>query len=266
MTIFVMYGEFWSGVIPVSSLVAMLEEVGVPGGAARATISRLKRRGELISVKDASGHAAYTLAPSTPNLFSATNPRIFAPTRSGPNDPWAIVIFSVPEEHRADRYAVKRELAQLGGGFAGGGVAVAPEHVLEEALVRLESLDLLDYVECFDGARYRDRADVRDRVAEWWDLEELDQLFGEFFDEYRYQARKWPKKTASAEEIEREAFTRYVPMLTKWRTFPYRDPNLPLEFLPKGWKAPKAKRVFLRLNEAWAEPARRYAQTLAGRD
>lgn len=264
VTLFGLYGGGGAGALPVSVLVAMLAELGIDGQAARSTISRLKAKGILYSVK-ADGVARYALSRDILDIFNADDERIFAPQRSRPEDPWSLVVFSVPEAERNRRYELRAELTSLGFGFVAAGVAIAPSTVMGQAMDRLAERGLDGYAEYFSGD-YLKGGDIRARVAQWWDLDLLDRQYAEFLEGYEELAGYWERHTAGPGPLpaseHRQAFRSYVPLLTLWRKFPYRDPNLPLEYLPPEWKAPRAKQVFLTLHRILREPAAAYAGEL----
>jgi phenylacetic acid degradation operon negative regulatory protein len=264
VTLYGLYAEGSGGWLRVSTLVAMLAALGVDEQAARSTVSRLKSKGILLSQKE-DGVARYALSKDILDIFYAYDQRIFAPERSKRGDPWALVVFSVPEAERNRRYELRAELNSLGFGFVAAGVAIAPSTVLEQAVARLAVRKLDGYAEYFSGDYLKD-GDVRDHVAQWWDLETLDQEYSEFIDRYEGLLEEWKQRASVSAGFSMEhrvdAFHIYVPMLTMWRKFPYRDPNLPLEYLPEGWKAPRAKKAFLTLHEVLAEPAAAYAEEL----
>lgn len=263
VTLYGLYGES-AGSLRVSTLVAMLAALGIDQQAARSTISRLKAKGILLSQKE-DGVARYTLSSDILDVFIGYDQRIFAPERSKPGDPWALVVFSVPETQRNRRYELRAELTSLGFGFIAAGVAIAPSTVMEQAMERLEARKLDCYTEYFSGD-YLKGGDIREHVSQWWDLETLDQEYSEFIDRYEELVEKWQGRMGIAASLSIEdrldAFHTYVPMLTMWRKFPYRDPNLPLEYLPEGWKAPRAKDAFLKLHRILEAPAAAYAEEL----
>lgn len=263
VTLYGLYGE-GAGSLRVSTLVAMLAALGIDQQAARSTISRLKSKGILLSQKD-DGVARYALSSDILDIFTGYDERIFSPERSKPGDPWALVVFSVPEAQRNRRYELRAELTSLGFGFVAAGVAIAPSTVMEQAMERLRARNLDGYTEYFSGD-YLKGGDIRKHVSQWWDLETLDQEYSEFIDRYEDPVEKWQGRvgiaTALSVEDRMDAFHTYVPMLTMWRKFPYRDPNLPLEYLPEGWKAPRAKAAFLKLHGILEAPAAAYAEEL----
>ena len=259
VTLFGLYAPA-SGELPVAGLVRLLDGLGVDGQAARATVSRLKGKGILLQRRDG-GASLYALSPDVLDLFRADDERIFAPVRSAPGDPWALLIFSVPEAERNRRYELRTELASLGFGFVAAGVAIAPRTVLDQARGRLEARGLDQYAECFAGDYLTD-ADIRAKVGQWWDLGALDEQYAAFIDDFEGLEAPPP----DGPEADLAAFAAYVPMLTRWRRFPYRDPNIPLEFLPEGWKAPRAKAAFLRLHAELAGRAAAHARRALGAD
>lgn len=264
VTLYGLYAEGAGGSLRVSTLVAMLAALGIDQQAARSTVSRLKSKGILLSQKE-DGVARYALSRDILDIFNAYDQRIFAPERSKPGDPWALVVFSVPEAERNRRYELRAELTSLGFGFVAAGVAIAPSTVLEQAMERLASRKLDGYTEYFSGD-YLKGGDIRQRVSQWWDLQTLDQEYAEFIDRYERLVQEWQHRaslpTSFSPEDRLDAFHTYVPMLTMWRKFPYQDPNLPLEYLPEGWKAPRAKKAFLTLHGILEEPAAAYAKGL----
>nr|WP_256128063.1 PaaX family transcriptional regulator C-terminal domain-containing protein [Arthrobacter sp. SDTb3-6] len=268
VTLYGLYGSLAAGSLPVAGLVALLADLGVDGPAARSSVSRLKHKGVLRSVRE--GRVArYELSDAVLDAFHADDQRIFAPVRSRPGDPWSLVVFSVPEAERNRRYELRSELVSLGFGTVSAGVCIAPGTALPQTVARLAERGLDGYVEYFDAA-IPGGEDVRGKVARWWDLAELDAQYQEFLDGFGAEPRRWAGLLAAAgpgglDPLQRaDAFKTYVSILTVWRRFPYRDPNLPFEYLPDGWKAPLAKKAFLDVHGLIAGVARAHAQDLLG--
>lgn len=260
VTLFGLYAND-DGAMRVSSLVALMADLGIPGGPARSTISRLKTKG-ILQRTAAEEPVSYVLSEAVLDAFNAADQRIFAPQRSQLDDPWAVVVFSVPETERNRRYELRTELISLGFGFVSAGVAIAPSTVLDQALTRLRTRGLDQYIEYFRG-HYGDQHSLRDRVRQWWDLDTLDAQYAEFLADYHDELCRWRERATRHANFtpaeNQEAFTVYVPLLTRWRRFPYRDPNIPLELLPDGWKAPRAKHMFLALHSILEAPSAHHA-------
>lgn len=244
--------------ISAAALVTLLEELEVAPGAARSSISRLKGK-EILHHDSTEAGPQYTLSPAVRAQQKWNVQRVFTPERSVAGDPWALVIYSVPEPNRQHRYTLKRELTDLGFGFVAPGVAIAPHRSLPEALFRLEQYGLLNYITYFT-ADYGDASELPMKVRQWWDLTAVEQQYQEFIDQYAPVLDKLSESAAYKKENEHDfsestALAFYVPLYTRWKPFPYHDPNIPLRILPAGWPAPRAKFVFLQLDRLLSAPA-----------
>ncbi|MFJ9370001.1 PaaX family transcriptional regulator C-terminal domain-containing protein [Nocardia sp. NPDC101769] len=236
-----------------ASVVALMGDLGADAQAVRSSISRLKRRGVLVSERNA-GAAGYSLSESTLEVLAEGDVRIFQRARASEEDGWILVVFSVPESEREHRHALRSSLTRLGFGTAAPGVWIGPGILARETRQTLERRGLSGYVDMFTGG-HLGFGDMRSKVREWWDLSELTQLYADFLQRYRpvlYQV-------TSGGITEQEAFALYVPMLTEWRRLPYRDPGLPLSLLPPAWNGEAAGTLFGELNEALGPLAHKHA-------
>lgn len=255
-SIFGLYAREDHDWLSVAALVRLMEDLGVDAAAVRSSVSRLKKRDILRSVKIA-GRAGYALAPATLEILREGDLRIFARPRATPQDGWLVVVFSVPESEREKRHALRSQLVRLGFGAAAPGVWVAPGTSYDETQRVLDRLGLSTYTEFFRGD-YLGAGHVASKMRSWWDLDELERLYTEFCDTYVPARQRWRKAPPSPEM----AFSAYVPMLTGWRRLPYLDPGLPLEHLPRGWKGVEAADLFAELDALLAKPADRHAQAI----
>jgi phenylacetic acid degradation operon negative regulatory protein len=253
LTIFGLYARAENNWLSVASVVKLMADLEVDGQAVRSAIYRLKRRGVLQSERHA-GAAGYSLAGPTLAMLAEGDVRIFERRRAVVEDGWLVVVFSVPEFEREKRHALRSALTRLGFGTAAPGVWVAPGNLAVETRQTLERRDLSTYVDIFSGDHLA-YGDLRSKVREWWDLDELTALYADFLQRFRPVLDR-----ASADGMtRREAFCEYVPMLTEWRRLPYRDPGLPLALLPPGWNGVTAGGLFDELNSVLSAPAREHA-------
>ena len=169
--------------LSVAALVALMEDLGVDSAAVRSSVSRLKKRGVLEPVRR-EGAAGYALSDDAIALLRAGDDRIWSRPRATPADGWLVVVFSVPEAEREKRHVLRSLLTRLGFGTAAPGVWVAPGTSYDETLAALERQGLASYTEFFRGD-YLGVGDVSARMAEWWDLSALSDLYDEFDDSYR---------------------------------------------------------------------------------
>ena len=242
--------------LSVASLVRLMADLGVDAAAVRSSVSRLKKRDILLGAK-VDGRAGYALAPRTLEILREGDVRIFSRPRATAEDGWLVVVFSVPESEREKRHALRTQLVRLGFGTAAPGVWVAPDTLRDETVRVLDRLGLAPYTELFAG-EYLDDEHLPEKMKNWWDLEELEGLYTEFHDTFAPAHARW--KDATPDPI--QAFTTYVPMLTGWRRLPYRDPGLPLEYLPAGWAGVAAGDLFTELDAMLRAPAEKYAHEI----
>ncbi|WP_181805441.1 PaaX family transcriptional regulator [Streptomyces shenzhenensis] len=253
ITIFGLYARGEHNWLSVASVVRLMADLGVEGQAVRSSISRLKRRGVLLSRRH-TGAAGYALAGSTLETLAEGDVRIFERTRATAEDGWLVIVFSVPESEREKRHELRTSLTHLGFGTVAPGVWVAPGTLAAETRRTLERRGLAAYVDIFTG-HHLAFGDLRSKVRTWWDLDELTELYADFLRRYRPVLHAASPGGTTAPE----AFRTYVPMLTQWRRLPYRDPGLTLSLLPPGWNGVTAGVLFGRLNDTLSAPAREHA-------
>jgi phenylacetic acid degradation operon negative regulatory protein len=259
VTIYGLYARAEHNWLSVASLVRLMADLGVDGPAVRSSVSRLKRRDTLRSLR-LDGAAGYALSPSSLEVLREGDARIFDRRRATREDGWVLVVFSVPERERDKRHELRTWLTRLGFGTAAPGVWVAPGIVADETWEVLTRRGLDTYADMFRGAHLA-FADLRGKVGQWWDLDELSAQYAQFIGHFRPLAKRWARKPMPA----RDAFVEYIPMLTSWRRLPYLDPGLPLDLLPGRWNGVTAGDLFAELNLQLADPARRYALSVVHR-
>jgi phenylacetic acid degradation operon negative regulatory protein len=255
-TLFALYARAEGNCLSVAGLVRLMADLGVEAAAVRSSVSRLKKRDVLRSVtRDA--RAGYEPAPATLEILREGDHRIFARPRATVADGWLVVVFSVPESERGRRHELRTQLVRLGFGTAAPGVWVAPGTLYDETVHVLDRLGLTTYTVFFRGD-YLGAGDIAAKMRQWWDLDELERLYGEFTATYG------PVRDglAGSAPDPATAFRLYVPMLTAWRRLPYLDPGLPLELLPEGWRGVEAGDLFAELDALLRKPADEHAHAL----
>lgn len=251
VTIFGLYGRNVGDALPISALISMLGTLGYDAPGVRSSVSRLKAKGVLKGVREG-GIAKYKISGSLTDVFREGDRRIFAPEQPAPVDKWVLAVFSVPESMRNRRHQLRSALSGLGFGSVASGVWIAPARNLEQAKERLTASGLIQFVDLFRSDYVFD-GPMRPKISQWWDLQELDEQFTQFLELYQGAEQQWTDRVgddpeaalaASTEQVRRDAFRYYIPMLTMWRQFPYRDPNLPSEYLPPEWHGLAVRRTF----------------------
>ncbi|MGH8870194.1 MAG: PaaX family transcriptional regulator [Actinomycetes bacterium] len=259
--ILTVYGAFLrelGGWVAIADLITLLQALDVDGQAVRSSISRLKRRGALEADRR-DGATGYALSAEAQAIFAEGDRRIFG--RSGPAEVdagWVLAVFSVPEAEREKRHVLRSRLTWLGYGNTAAGVWVAPAHLLDDTRATLRRLDLDSYVHLF-RAEYAGFAAMRDAVRQWWDLDALQRMYGQFVDAYGPVLHTWQDGGDP-----RRAFRDYALALTEWRRLPFLDPGLPGELLPEPWAGTAAAEVFQGLRARLWAPGMRHVQDVTG--
>jgi phenylacetic acid degradation operon negative regulatory protein len=98
-------------------------------------------------------------------------------------------------------------------------------------------------------------------AARCWDLAGLGADYAGFVD--RLDA------LPSGDDLARlpgpEALRLRIELVSAYRTFPFRDPDLPGELLPEGWPGRRAHQLFVAAHDALAGPADRYVSEVLTR-
>ncbi len=88
--------------------------------------------------------------------------------------------------------------------------------------------------------------DVGEMVTSTWPLGEIAATYAAFLDQF---------SAAPAPGSSYDAFVHQVRLVHEWRRFPFLDPDLPGELLPRDWSGYRAAELFHRLHEQWRSPA-----------
>lgn len=259
ITLYGLYAREIGGWFSVAVLVRLLAELGVDEPAVRSSVSRLKRRG-ILNADRVGSVAGYALSERARGILDEGDRRIFERRRATLDEGWLLAVFSVPESEREKRHLLRSRLSWLGFGSVSAGVWVAPAHVGDEARAVLAGAGLARYVDLFEG-RYLPSSEVTARVGDWWDLDRLQGLYGEFLVTYGPMRARYRRRRTVGEA---DAYRDYVTVLTDWRRLPYSDPGLAVEVLPARWKGTRATDTFFELQERLAGPAHRFVDRVRG--
>lgn len=260
ISLFGLYARAYGGELQVSTIISLMNDLGVESAGVRSSISRLKKRGVIDSVK-VNNRNGYALSPSALSAFAEGDERIFTPRRATADSRWLLATFTVPESQRSIRHKIRSTLVRMGFGAVAPGLWIAPEHLKDEALSYFDRHGMADYFEFF-LAEHVGSHDLAKNMGIWWDLESLDSLYSEFLETNRPLLEKWTKipTAQESEDLDAEAFADYLVLITQWRRLPYSDPGLPAELLPEGWNAIAASDLFQQLHEIIGFRASRHAE------
>lgn len=230
-----MFGEFvhprgdaaWVG-----TLVEWMRTLGFSEPAVRAAVSRSLRTGWL-EARKVGRRSYYALAPAVRWRVHRAVSRLYEdpPAWDGR---WRVLVYSIPERERARRDRLRKELSVLGLGALAPGVWVTPNPLGAEALELARAHGLEGSVEVFEAARLSGLPDAG-LVGRAWDLQETDRRYAGFLEAFREEPRP---------DTDEAAFREYVRALHEYRKFLFRDPGLPPELQPRGFRGPEAARLF----------------------
>lgn len=260
VTIYGLYARDSDGWLSVASLIRLMAGLGADEPAVRSSISRLKRRG-ILDPRRVGGAAGYGLSEAGWQTLAEGDRRIFSRPRASLSDGWLLAVFSVPEEERRQRHALRSRLSWLGFGTVSAGVWIAPGHLADETEDVLERSGLAGYVALF-RADYLAFGNVAAELRRWWDLDRLQRMYAEFREIHGPLLQRW---AGGRGETDAAAFAAYVKVLTDWRRLPFLDPGLPAELLPAHWQGAQAADLFGQLRTLLAEPAQHHVHTVTTR-
>jgi phenylacetic acid degradation operon negative regulatory protein len=234
-------GRVWT-----AALIDALGALGVDERAARQAIARSGERG-LLEAERIGRRTLWHLTDMAGTLLTEGTRRIYSFHREPRrwDGRWLLIFTSVPESQRDLRHRLRVRLGWAGFASLGAGAWLSPWVDREpEAREVLSGLGLLETARSFTGSLggIGDRADL---VAQAWALDDIEAAYEAFLERFG-AVRAAPSS---------HAFVELTRLVHEWRGFPFLDPDLPAELLPKGWSGHRAATLFHRLHEQWRSPA-----------
>ncbi len=248
------------GAVAVADVVTLLGAAGCSENGVRTALSRLKSRGTLLAERGPAGRA-YRLSPAARRELERGDRRIYGYRPMAADDPWMVVLFSVPESDRPVRHRLRTELTWLGCGSIAPGSWVGPGHLADETVHVLGERDLLGYVTLFRAARPVTGVPTAEVAASWWDLDDLARRHRAFLAAQAPVARRWADTGGAAER----AFVDHLRLVDGWRELPYLDPGLPDALLPSDWPGREGVALFDHLHRRLAPAAAAHVRTVTDR-
>lgn len=244
--LFTVLGEF---VLPAggsawtSALIDALGRLGVEEKASRQALMRTAAAGWLTS-RRVGRRTRWELTPAAERLLVDGTERIFGfgAAASEWDGRWLVVLARAPETERPTRHLLRTRLSWAGLGSPAPGVWLGPHverapevrQALGEAGVRADAQVFT--AEHLDG-------DLPAMVAAAWDLAALAAEYETFVATFdRYDAR--------------DALAATAELVHAWRRFPWTDPGLPRQLLPRPWPGAAAAKLFARRHAEWVGRAR----------
>jgi len=247
------YLRFVGSEVRAGDLVTLLGVLGVEPPTVRMTLSRLKAEGWFTTTR-AGRETLYRLSDTILEVLDEGRQRIFAPYQEDWDGWWTQVVFQMPETDRAIREQLKKRLAWLGFGPLSPSTWITPRAIHHEGLALTPEFPSAS----IDVLRSRtDDADIdRDLARRCWDLEVLDADYAAFIAGHEDLAAGASLLTGPA------ALAARTEIVWTYRHFPFRDPSLPRELRPSGWRGAGAHAMFLEIHDALAPAATDYVSSV----
>lgn len=244
-------GEIWLG-----SLVRIANRLGISEVAVRSAVARLAREGWIIARK-MRNRSFYRLSASGRALIEEGTRRIYRTNGKPWDGSWCLLTYSIPETERGTRDRMRKRLAWLGFGALGGGVYIAARDVSADTQKLLRSHRAAKYGRVFK-AKLANGAPAREIVGQCWDLGRIARAYEKFIRHYAALYRRDRRRASCGALSDAEAFVMRFALTHDYRRFPFLDPDLPDELLPRDWAGSKARTLFEAYHAMLTEGASRF--------
>jgi phenylacetic acid degradation operon negative regulatory protein len=231
------------GGIGSSELVGVAQKFGLSSDAVRAAANRMARTGLLVKRGRGRGNVHYELGPAGQTVVERFIRKFFQWHMSLEGEPpwdgtWTVVAFSVPEDLRGKRGALRQRLAEMGFGLLSPSVWISP--VAQEAEVAAQVAELglggmVAILHC-DRIQMPGLAGVTELAHSVWDLEPVARHYSDM--NRRIEALMASLGRASqGEQVDAEAlFFEAMDLQTEiLDVILSEDPCLPPDLLPADW-------------------------------
>jgi phenylacetic acid degradation operon negative regulatory protein len=249
--LFDLYGDYLrprGGRAPVASLVRLLAPLGIAAPAVRTAVSRMVRQGWLHPLRLSTG-PGYLLTPKAARRLDEAAARIYRTNRITWDGTFDLIVLDAPGT-RPDRLRLAQNLAFLGYGSIDERTWVATrpaeevENLLTEAGLRYER---------FTASHADGTQGATALVRRAWNLDEIGAAYAQFVEELRPVVN-----TVHDGSTDEDAYSARFRLVHAWRTFLFRDPQLPPALLPERWAGQSAAAFFDRHASRLRPAADRY--------
>ena len=239
-------GEFVlpnGGMAWTQTFLEVLSRFDIEAGTVRQALARSAAAG-WIEADRVGRRTRWRLTPAGQQLLVEGTERIYGFTGyAGSWDGrWLIVLASVPETDRAGRHLLRTGLSRSGLGSPSPGIWIGTNtsHLRSVEDV-LSQTGVTNTAQVF-VAEHHGTMPATSMVAQAWDLRGIEAEYDAFIDQFRSGAATDP-------------LARVIELVHAWRRFPWRDPSLPAELLPSGWKGVEAAQLFRERRQRWTAAA-----------
>ncbi|HEY6594278.1 MAG TPA: PaaX family transcriptional regulator C-terminal domain-containing protein [Asanoa sp.] len=235
--LFDLYGDYLrprGGRAPVAALVRLLSPLGIAPPAVRTAVSRMVRQGWLHPLRLSAG-PGYLITPKAARRLDEAAARIYRTGKAGWDGRFDLLVVEPPSGRR-ERQRLGANLAYLGYGMLDDRTWLATrpgedvDGLLGESGVSYER---------FTASHAAGTAGAVALVRRAWDLAEIGTAYEEFVASQRHVLAQ-----VTARSNDEQAYAARFRLVHAWRTFLFRDPQLPPALLPDHWPGTSAAAFF----------------------
>ncbi len=240
-------GNVWLG-----SLVAVMAAFGINERLVRTSVFRLAKDGWLQS-EQVGRRSYYNLSADGRERFAQATHRIYSVPAGSWDGRWCLLLLSGLDTRSKE--IVRREFGWLGFAALSANVLAHPAADLQELDATGKRLGVADDLVVLQGQTIRNDSGMRRLAHSGWNLTGINARYEQFVTLFRPLMRA----IRDASKIdEKQAFTVRTLLIQEYRKILLRDPLLPEQLLPPGWKGAPAYQLCRNLYLATHAAADRY--------
>ncbi|HEX7065022.1 MAG TPA: phenylacetic acid degradation operon negative regulatory protein PaaX [Bacillales bacterium] len=261
--IFTLYGDYishYGSEIWIGSLIRLLQAFGHNEQSVRAAISRMSKQGWVQSRREGN-KSYYCLTERGRKRINEAAKRIFKLQPEAWDGKWRMLMYTIPEEKRAIRDELRKEIVWSGFGMLANGFWISPNRLEKQVNDLIDKYEIAPYVHFF-VSEYQGPHENEQLVRECWDLDEINERYEQFINHYSRKFVIGKSKIEKGEMTDGECFVERTRLVHEYRKFLFVDPGLPEELAPEKWLGGYASSLFSDYYKALAEPASHFFETV----
>ena len=225
--------------------------------AARSAVLRLKKK-RVVQSRRLGRRTFYWLTDAGMSRLNVGGFRFSFSSDKDWDGRWTVVVYSIPEEHRERRDALRCSLKWWGFGMLAPGTWVSTRPLLPETESEWRKLGAWQYLDVF-RSEYVGPGDLSTVVAKTFP--QLSALAASYQD-YVAQSESVLRHFEAGLLDDEACFAIRLRNLCKFLVIASDDPILPSLLLPEGWPRSEAESLSAEVQRVLAEPAERYLDTI----
>ena len=245
------------GTVWIGSLIRVLDDFGVNERLVRTSVFRLAKD-DWLEVEQVGRRSYYSLTDDGAAKFEQATARIYGDPRQSWNGDWCLVLLAGLDS--AEKESIRKALGWLGFGAISTNVLVHPTPEFAELETILKSDGSGSSPVVMRGSIMGKKQDdaMRSLVHKSWNLDEIDQQYAEFVQQFRPVFRAAQQDKAIDAKL---GFQIRTLLIQEYRRILLRDPLLPAEMLPAGWHGTSAYQLCRNLYRLVYQPADDFMST-----